>query len=57
MGFSGTPYLKSAEKVNIGDSKLEHKEIANIVYYYPLIQGINNFLKTPVVKVRMIQIA
>lgn len=50
MGFSGTPYLKSAEKVNIGDSKLEHKEIANIVYYYPLIQGINNFLKTPVVK-------
>lgn len=50
LGFSGTPYLKSAEKVNIGDSKLEHKEIANIVYYYPLIQGINNFLKTPVVK-------
>lgn len=50
LGFSGTPYLKSAEKVSIGDSKLAHKEIANIVYYYPLIQGINNFLKTPIVK-------
>ena len=26
-------------------------EIANTVYYYPLIQGIDNFLKRPVVKI------
>lgn len=50
-GFSGTPYLKSSEKIIIGDSvKIEHKEISNIVYYYPLIKGIGNFLKTPVLK-------
>lgn len=51
-GFSGTPYLKSTEKIFISkEVKIEHKEISNIVYYYPLIQGIGNFLKTPVVKV------
>lgn len=51
-GFSGTPYLKSTEKISISkEVKIEHKEISNIVYYYPLIQGIGNFLKTPVVKV------
>lgn len=50
-GFSGTPYLKSAEKISISEEvKIEHKEISNIVYYYPLIQGIGNFLKTPVLK-------
>ncbi|RDU61387.1 DEAD/DEAH box helicase [Helicobacter sp. MIT 14-3879] len=50
-GFSGTPYLKSSEKIIIGDNvKIEHKEISNIVYYYPLIKGIGNFLKTPVLK-------
>ncbi|MBX7491535.1 DEAD/DEAH box helicase [Helicobacter turcicus] len=50
-GFSGTPYLKSSEKIFIDETlKIEHKEIANIVYYYPLIKGIGNFLKNPVLK-------
>lgn len=50
-GFSGTPYLKSTEKISISEEvKIEHKEISNIVYYYPLIKGIGNFLKTPVLK-------
>lgn len=26
-------------------------EITNIVYYYPLIDGVGNFLKRPVVKI------
>lgn len=52
IGFSGTPYLKGLEKINITDSiTLSHKEISNIVYYYPLIDGINNFLKAPIVKI------
>lgn len=51
-GFSGTPYLKNTEKISISkDVKIEHKEISNIVYYYPLIKGIGNFLKTPILKI------
>lgn len=51
-GFSGTPYLKSKEIITLNDTfSLEHKQIANTVYYYPLIQGIGNFLKTPIVKI------
>ena len=26
-------------------------EISNIVYYYPLIDGVGNFLKRPIVKI------
>ena len=52
IGFSGTPYLERSEKIEITDSlKTENKEISNIVYYYPLINGIGNFLKKPTVKV------
>lgn len=51
IGFSGTPYLERAESVQIGSSvKLRNSEITNVVYYYPLIKGINNFLKSPIVK-------
>lgn len=52
IGFSGTPYLEKAEKVRISnDLAVGSAEIANIVYYYPLIDGIGNFLKRPVVKI------
>lgn len=52
IGFSGTPYLEKSEKVEITDSlKTENKEISNIVYYYPLVEGIGNFLKKPIVKI------
>ena len=52
IGFSGTPYLEKAEKIEITDTlKTENKEISNIVYYYPLIDGIGNFLKKPTVKI------
>ena len=52
IGFSGTPYLEKAEKVKISnDLAVGTAEIANIVYYYPLIDGVGNFLKRPVVKI------
>lgn len=52
IGFSGTPYLEKAEVVTIADKyKIKNIELSNVVYYYPLIKGINNFLKDPIVKV------
>ena len=52
VGFSGTPYLEKAEKVKVTDKlTVGTAEISNIVYYYPLISGIGNFLKRPVVKI------
>lgn len=52
IGFSGTPYLEKAEKFAVTDTlSVATAEITNIVYYYPLIDGIGNFLKQPVVKI------
>ena len=52
IGFSGTPYLEKAEKIDIVDKlTVATAEITNIVYYYPLIDGVGNFLKKPVVKI------
>ena len=51
LGFSGTPYLEKAEKVTLGGSfDIKNTNITNVVYYYPLIEGIDNFLKCPEVK-------
>ena len=52
IGFSGTPYLEKAEKIPVTDKlSVSTAEITNIVYYYPLIDGVGNFLKRPVVKI------
>lgn len=52
IGFSGTPYLQKAEKLSVAEKlMLSNIEISNIVYYYPLIKGIGNFLKQPTVKI------
>lgn len=52
IGFSGTPYLEKAEKIPVVDNlSVATAEITNIVYYYPLISGVGNFLKCPVVKI------
>lgn len=52
IGFSGTPYLEKAEKTTINDNlSISGTEITNIVYYYPLINGVGNFLKRPIVKI------
>ncbi len=52
IGFSGTPYLEKTEKINVFENvSVGTAEITNIVYYYPLINGVGNFLKRPVVKI------
>ena len=52
IGFSGTPYLEKAEKIQVtAGSSVSSAEISNIVYYYPLIDGVGNFLKRPIVKI------
>lgn len=52
IGFSGTPYLEKAEKVRVADKLIvATAEITNIVYFYPLISGVGNFLKRPIVKI------
>ncbi len=48
LGFSGTPYVKYS--VNIGDDKIRLNQIQDIVYNYPLNEGIGKFLKIPEVK-------
>lgn len=51
LGFSGTPYLEKAENVVLGETfSIKNTDLANVVYYYPLIDGIGNFLKIPDVK-------
>lgn len=52
LGFSGTPYLASADSVEISqDLSLQNKNLSNVVYYYPLIEGVGNFLKSPTIKI------
>ena len=52
LGFSGTPYLASADAVPVTPRLLlQNKNLANAVYYYPLIDGVGNFLKSPVIKI------
>lgn len=52
VGFSGTPYLEKTEKIKVTDGlSVSSAEISNIVYYYPLIDGVGNFLKRPIVKI------
>lgn len=51
LGFSGTPYLEKAENIVLGDNfSIKNTDLSNVVYHYPLIDGIGNFLKDPVVK-------
>ncbi len=48
LGFSGTPYLDSTEEVTLaGEFSIKNTDLSNVVYYYPLIEGIGNFLKEP----------
>ena len=51
LGFTGTPYLEKAEKITLGGSfNIKNTNITNVVYFYPLMEGIDNFLKRPEVK-------
>lgn len=52
IGFSGTPYLEKAEKTAVTNGlSVATAEITNTVYYYPLVNGVGNFLKRPIVKI------
>lgn len=51
LGFSGTPFMDPAVPVRVSDEvAIKQKQYANVVDYYPLIDGLGNFLKTPVVR-------
>ena len=51
IGFSGTPYLPKAEEVKLaGQFAIKNTDLSNVVYHYPLIRGIGNFLKDPKVR-------
>lgn len=52
LGFSGTPFLSSADRVEVNETtQVRFSRITNTVYYYPLIDAINAFLKKPEVKI------
>lgn len=51
LGFSGTPNMNPAAKIKITDAlSVKCSQYANVVTFYPLIKGIGNFLKIPVVR-------
>lgn len=51
LGFSGTPNMDPATKIKITDNlSVKCTQYANVVTFYPLIKGIGNFLKIPVVR-------
>ena len=48
LGFSGTPYLDKKDKISVTDAhSVATTEMSNITTYYPLAEGIGNFLKVP----------
>jgi type III restriction enzyme len=52
LGFSGTPYLSKADKIQVNEETFfKFSQITNTVYYYPLVTAIKSFLKTPKVKI------
>ncbi len=51
LGFSGTPYHASPEKIAVdANLKIAFTQITNTVFYYPLTRAIQTFLKKPTVK-------
>ena len=50
LGFSGTPYLESAKPVKIGELTVRNTDLSNVVYHYPLLWAVGNFLKHPDIK-------
>ena len=51
LGFSGTPYLSTPEKIKVTSAlTVRNSMLANVVDYYPLANAIGNFLKIPEIK-------
>lgn len=53
LGLSGTPYVKTS--VQVGEDEVKLNQIQDIVYNYPLNQGIGKFLKIPEVRGREVR--
>lgn len=52
LGFSGTPYLSSPEKIDVAPSlSVRFSQITNTVYYYRLVTAIQKFLKKPQIRI------
>ncbi len=48
IGYSGTPYLSKADKIEIDERhSIRFQQITNTVYYYPLERAVRSFLKKP----------
>ena len=48
LGFSGTPYIDKKDKIAVTEEQsVATTEMSNITNYYPLAEGIGNFLKVP----------
>lgn len=51
LGFSGTPYEKTKRKVAVtAELSVKQGILPHVVYFYPLVDGIGNFLKKPTVQ-------
>ena len=51
LSFTGTPYLSSAEKIDLVEGvTFSSQTITNTVYYYPLVAAVSAFLKRPTVR-------
>ncbi|NBB23299.1 DEAD/DEAH box helicase family protein [Runella sp. CRIBMP] len=52
LGYSGTPYLPTPERINVGGGlQIRFSQITNTVYYYRLVTAIQRFLKKPDIKI------
>lgn len=50
LGYSGTPYLRTPDKIKLDDAlQIRSTQITNTVYYYPLKTAITHFLKKPTI--------
>lgn len=51
LGFSGTPFLETAEKIPVSEElEMKNQNLSNVVCHYALVDAVANFLKNPIVK-------
>ena len=51
LGFSGTPFLETADKIPVSDElDMKNQNLSNVVCHYALVDAVSNFLKNPIVK-------
>ena len=51
LGFSGTPFLETADKIPISEEfEMKNQNLSNVVCHYALVDAVANFLKNPIVR-------